>query len=327
MKKSKSILKGLKRLLLSDKNNWKVVALCVLGATTFWFFNALNKDYATRMNYPVEFVFDEEGVVVVEELPEKVSIVISGGGWNLLRKTVWFNISPIQVLLENPTSTNYITKASLTSIIADQLSEVRLNYVVTDTLYLNIEPKTSKKVALTIDSAGISLENNFRIVSPIQVEPDSAVFTGPASFINELADSILLYVPYKQLNKSFDNVIDLSQLESEKIQVEPDEIKVSFEVARFSRVNKLVPVRPLNFPADSSVFLADTTGVVSFSVREDRIPEVEESFFELVADYRTRNREDSTVSLRLIEYPGFIKEITLETESIPLEYVEENDRP
>lgn len=325
MKTSKSILKGLKRLITSDKNNWKVVALCVAGATTFWFFNALNKDYATRMNYPVEFVFDEEGVVVVEELPEQVSIVISGGGWNLLRKTVWFNISPIQILLENPTSQNYITKASLTSIIADQLNEVRLNYVVTDTLYLNIESKESKKVALTIDSAGISLESSFRIVSPIRVQPDSAVFTGPASFINELADSILLYVPYKELNKSFDDVIDLGQLESEKIQVEPEEIRVSFEVARFSRQNKLVPIRPLNFPADSSVFLADTTGVVSFTVREDSVQQVQDARFELIADYRTRNRQDSTVLLRLIDYPSFIREVSLETETVPLEYEESRD--
>jgi hypothetical protein len=326
LKRSTSIFRGLKRLLTSEKNNWKVVALCVVGATTFWFFNALNKDYATRMNYPVEFVFDEEGVVVVEELPEKVSIVISGGGWNLLRKTVWFNISPIQVLLENPTSTHFITKASLTSIIADQISEVRLNYVVTDTLYLSIEPEETKKVALTIDSAGISLENNFRVVSPISIEPDSAVFTGPASFIRELADSILLYVPYKQLNRNFSDALDLSQLESQKIQVEPDEIQVSFEVARFSRVNKLVPVRQLNFPTDSTVFLTDTTGVISFTVREDQLQKAGEARFELVADFMNRNRQDSTVALRLIEYPPFIKEVTLETESVPLEYEDDSNR-
>ena len=303
-----------------------MVALCLAGATTFWFFNALNKDYATRVNYPVEFVFDQEGLVVVEELPEKVSIVVSGGGWNLLRKTSWFNNDPIQILLENPASTPYITKPSLTTIIADQLNEVRLNYVVTDTLYLNIEPERSKKVAITIDSASISLENNYRIVSPVKVEPDSAVFTGPASFISELSDSILLYVPYKELDKSFNNVIDLSQLESGKIQVEPDKIQVSFEVARFIEASKLVKVRPLNFPADSSVWLADSTGVISFTIREDRLPKVQNALFELVADYRSRNRQDSTVDLRLIEYPAFISDVRLETETIPLEYEETRDR-
>lgn len=321
-----SILKGLKRLLTSDSNNWKVVALCVLGATTFWFFNALNKDYATRINYPVEFVFDEEGVVVVEELPERVGIVVSGGGWNLLRKTLWFNINPIQVLLENPTTQKYITKASLTSIVADQLTELRLVYVVTDTLYVNIEERQSKKVALIIDSASISLEDNHRIVSPIRVEPDSAVFTGPASFISQL-DSILLYVPYKQLNRSFDDEIDLSQLESGKVQVEPDAIRVQFDVARFIREERLVTIRSLNFPADSSVVLQDTTAVLHFTVQEDLLEAAMNANVELIADYRNRNRQDSVVTLTLGDYPPILKDVEVEPQEVELRYIEpENDR-
>ena len=320
MKQSKSIFRGLKRLLTSEKSNWKVVALCVLGATTFWFFNALNKDYATRINYPVEFIFDDEEVVVVEELPEKVSIVVSGGGWNLLRKTIWFNNNPIQILLENPTSQKYITKASLTSIIADQLNEIRLNYVVTDTLYLNIEEREYKKVALTIDSAGISLEENYRIVSPVEVEPDSALVTGPASFIRELADSFLLYVPYKELNKSFDENIDLSQLESEKIQVEPDEIHVRFEVARFTQASRQATIEPVNFPADSSVYLRDTTAMVSFWVRNDFLEQAQKADIELIADYRRANPQDSTVNLTIGEVPAFVKDIEIQTPSLPLEY-------
>lgn len=296
------------------------MALCVLGATTFWFFNALNKDYATRINYPVEFIFDEEEVVVVEELPEKVSIVVSGGGWNLLRKTLWFNNNPIQILLENPTSQKFITKASLTSIIADQLNEIRLNYVVTDTLYLNIEERDYKKVAITIDSAGISLEENYRIVSPVEVEPDSAIVTGPASFISNLADSFLLYVPYKELNKSFEEKIDLSQLESEKIQVEPDEISVRFEVARFTQATKEASIEAVNFPADSSVYLQDSTAMVSFWVRNDNLEEARKANFTLVADYRRVNPQDSTVNLSIGELPDFVSDVEIETPTVPLEY-------
>lgn len=319
-----SILKGLKRLLTSDRSNWKVVALCVLGATTFWFFNALNKDYATRINYPVEFVYDEEGVVVVEELPERVGIVVSGGGWNLLRKTLWFNINPIQVLLENPTAQKYITKASLTSIVADQLTELRLVYVVTDTLYVNIEEQLSRKVGLVIDSASISLEENHRIVSPIRVEPDSAVFTGPASFVGGL-DSILLYVPYKQLNRSFDDQIDLSQLESGKVQVEPNSIRVQFEVARFVREDRLVVIQPENFPADSSVLLQDTTAVLRFTVREDYLDNAMNANIELIADYRNRNRQDSVVTLTLGDYPPIMKDVEVEPETVELRYVRANN--
>ena len=304
-----------------------MVALCVLGATTFWFFNALNKDYATRINYPIEFIFDEEDVVVVEELPEKVSLVVSGGGWNLLRKTLWFNTSPIQILLENPTSQKFITKASLASIISDQLNEVRLNYVVTDTLYLNIEDRESKRVAIVVDSAGISLEKGFRIVSPVEVEPDSALFSGPSSFIRQLADSFLLPVPYKQLDKSFDNVIDLSELESDKIQMEPDQIHIRFDVAHFTRATREVPIRPVNFPADSSVFPRQMTAAVTFAVRDELLAAAQNAEIELIADYRRLNPQDSTVTLTVGEVPDMIHDVEIVKETVPLQYAPENRTP
>ena len=325
MKRSESIFKGLKRLFKSDRRNWKVVALCVVGATTFWFFNALNKEYATRINYPVEFVFDREGVVVVEELPDEVGIVISGGGWNLLRKTAWFNLNPIQVLLENPTSQKYITKSALSSIIADQLNEVRLNYVVNDTLFLDIEPKETKQVAIAIDSAGISLEKGFRIVSPIQVEPDSVLFIGPASFISQLADSILLDLPYEQLNESFDDLVDLTFMESEQIQVEPESISVAFDLAQFVRVERRVPIRPINFPADSSVFLKDTTALVSFMVRQDMVERGQQAGIVLTADLRQSSSEDSTVSLKIETVPEFVKNATVEGQTVSLQYAEDRE--
>lgn len=319
MKPSKSIWIGLKRLLTTENNNWKVVALCVAGATTFWFFNALNKDYSTRINYPIEFVFNKEEVVVVEELPEEVRIVVSGGGWNLLRKTLWFNTAPIEILLENPSSQNFITKASLEAIIKDELSEVRLNYVETDTLFLHIEDKKYKKVALNIDSAGISLDKGYRIVSPVEVEPDSALFTGPSSFIDTL-NEILLYVPYKQLNKSFESTIDLSPLESDKIQVKPNQIKVKFDVALFTRATREVPIQPVNFPNDSSIYLGDSTAIVNFMVRDDLQKEAENVNFRVIADYKNLNPQDSTLTLTVGELPAIIKNPTIENKTVPLQY-------
>ncbi len=301
-----------------------MVALCIAGATTFWFFNALNKDYATRLNYPVEFVYDNrEDFVVVEELPEKVSVVVTGGGWSLLRKTFWFNKQPIKILLqEDPSNLKFLTKASLQSIISDsdQLSDVRINYVVTDTLHLNIEKRESKKVALAIDSAGISLEKNYRIVSPVVVEPDSAVVIANSSFIRSLADSLLLPVPYKQLNSSFDEVIDLSEMESDRISIEPDQIRIRFDVARFSRTTRLASIRPVNFPADSSVYLADSTAVVSFTVRDENLNEAQSAGFRLIADYRRLNPRDSTVTLTIGEVPYFVSDVEIESETVPLRY-------
>ena len=101
----------LKLFLALFGNNWRAILLSVLAATTFWFFNALNKNYSTRLNYPLGFSFTRDSVVVVNPLPDKVVVDVSGGGWNLMRKTFLFSATPILLQLDNPTEIKFFTKA------------------------------------------------------------------------------------------------------------------------------------------------------------------------------------------------------------------------
>ncbi len=320
MKRSEVVFRGLKRLFSTERGKWRVVALCVLGATTFWFFNALNKQYATRLNYPIEFLYDDQDVVVVNELPKKVSIVVSGGGWSLLRKTVLVNVNPVQILLENPASQKYITKASLSAIIADQLNEVRLNYVVTDTLFIDIERRISKKVRVHIDSTSISLADGYRIVTPLKVAPDSISFTGPTSFIGGLADSVVLFVPVNQINGDFSESIPLTNLESRIVDVEPEAVQVNFGVREFSRYSRLVNIRPLNFPVNRTLSLRDTVAKVSYLVSRSDADKIPAGSFNVVADYAEFNRSDSTIVLKLGNYPPQVDILRIEPESVKVRY-------
>jgi hypothetical protein len=321
LKKSELLFRGLKRLFSAERSKWKVVALCILGATTFWFFNALNKQYATRLNYPVEFLYDEQDVIVVEELPSRVSIVVSGGGWNLLRRTLWFKVNPIQILLENPTSQKYISKASLSAIIADQLSEVRLNYVVTDTLFINIERRISKRVRVHVDSTSIPLADNHRIVSPLRLEPDSVLFTGPTSFINGLADSISIFVPEQQISGDYVESVPITEHESRIVDVEPNQVQISFGVREFVRMGRQVPIRPVNFPLTGTLQLQDSVARLSFWVSRLDVESLVPGSFAVVGDYNTFNQADSSINLRVASHPAVVERIRLEPERVKVRYV------
>jgi hypothetical protein len=316
LRQSKLIVEALRKFFSpGEKSNWKVVALCFLGATTFWFFNALNKNYATRISYPVEFVYDPEGVVVTEELPRRVNIDVSGGGWNLLRKTVWVKMNPIRIMLDNPTTQKYITKASLTPIIADQLEEIRLNYVVTDTLFLHIERQESKPVVLRIDSMRLPLEKGYQLTSPIRIEPDSVIFTGPLSFIDTLADTLFVPLSLSKLQTDLNTNIDLNTLVPETADVQPAQVNVRFTVGRFLSDRRLVRIRRVNFP-DNNIRMVDSLSVVTFRVAENRLEEVQRTGFYVEADFDTFNPADSTVGLQLVAYPQGVLQPSLDVERV-----------
>ena len=94
-------------------NNWKVVMFSFLGATTFWLFRSLSQDQSALISYPIEFVFDEDSVVVMDPLPETVKIDVSSGGWNLFRRTLLFSVEPLKVELDNPSEIKFLNRSFL----------------------------------------------------------------------------------------------------------------------------------------------------------------------------------------------------------------------
>lgn len=295
--------------------------LCIIAATTFWLLNALNKRYTTKINYPIEFLVDNpEAVVVVKELPSKIEIDVSGGGWNLLRRTIWFNVSPLTIPLNNPTEVKYIPGSSLVPLISDQLSDISLNYVITDTLKVDIEEKLSKSAFLRIDSANINLAPSYRIVSEIAINPDTVTFVGPSSIINQLPDTVYLTLP-TAIASDFDEEIKISGVESNLVSHVPQEVNIRFEVAPFLRQTSVVDVTPLNFPEDSSMIVLDRKVEIIYTVQEEMAGAIDDDDFKVWADFKDFDSADSTIAPVLDSIPNFLLDVKINPEKLRVKEV------
>src|SRR5436190_17094022 len=103
-----SVINSIFNLLRFNRKNWKAVVLCGFAATVFWFFNALNKNYTTNINFPIAFEFNQDNYVAVRPLPQVVRVNVTGMGWSLFRKSVGLNVPPLVVPLERPAETKKI---------------------------------------------------------------------------------------------------------------------------------------------------------------------------------------------------------------------------
>lgn len=324
MKKRSFLKEALEELKKSfspgSEENWKIFALCLAGATIFWFFNALNKEYSARIRYPVSFVYDDSATVLVEPLPEAVRLEVTGGGWDLLRKTFWFNIDPVRIPLPEPTETKAITERTLRPLLADQIAGIRIDEVLTDSIRINIEKKVSRTVPVRVDSVKIRLATDRRIVSPVRLSSDTIVISGPESRVNAVGNALTLSLRNEVIDSDYVEEIDVSAYLPPKVTAEPSIIEVTFSVQQFVSVEKELPVRPVNFPSDGSVALADTTITASILVARRDVERLRSSAFQIVADYLQLNKQDSTVTLEVVEYPDFVSEINLNNEKIKVNY-------
>ncbi|WP_375579288.1 hypothetical protein ABWH96_20160 [Marivirga tractuosa] len=323
MKQFEKIWDWLSNIFLPQSNDTiKVVVLCIVTATTFWFFNALNDNYSTRISYPIKFTYPDSSLVVVNELPEKVSINVSGGGWNLLRKTFWFTITPVEVPLEDPVGQNYILGNSLYTLIADQMTEIQLNYVENDTLRIEIDSIRSAKSKLSIDSSSINLAKNYRLTSPIKKSHDSAIFTGPERFIKDVPKEVFIEIDEENISSNYSEEIYLPTFGSSLVNRNPVEVKIIFDVAKFIKQELMLPFEKINVPADSNDYIfRDSLARISFEIQEKLAGNYNLDSIQLAIDFTKINPSDSTVKPIIQSLPQQLTEKEIKIDSIIFKYI------
>lgn len=243
-----SFINSFFNFLRFNNRNWKAVVLCVFAAAIFWIFNALNKSYSTNINFPLAFEYDEEAYIPVKALPENVKLNVSGLGWDLFRKSSGLKVTPLRIPLENPAEVKKIVGVTLPPLLSVQLEGIQINFVLTDTLHLNIDPKVKRKILLRVHQVEQFLKKDYGLASAISIQPDSVWLEGPQSVINTLPDQLVLSLP-RNIDKTFNDRIEVD-ITSELITANPPVVMVSFVADRLIQRTDTVALQVLNIPKE-----------------------------------------------------------------------------
>jgi hypothetical protein len=297
--------------------------LSIGTAAIFWFFNALNKDYDTTIGYPVDWQFDSEEYIIIDELPERIRINVNGLGWNLLRASLGFKVKPVSIILSNPATNKKIAGISLTNRVDDELEDLQLNYILDDTLAINIDKRGTRSFGVYIDSANISLAENYQIVSPISFDIDLLELEGPISLINSNpSDSFVVSLENQELNSNFDEQIDFKIDRPELFLFRPKSIHITFSVAEFVHAERQVIINQIDFPEEGTINLKDTICTVQFRVRKDLEPTIVADSFNIIASFTEINNLDSTLILKIQKIPPEVLDVLIALPQVQLDYEE-----
>jgi hypothetical protein len=232
-----------------NKKNWKAVVLCLMAATVFWFFNALNKNYAANINFPITFEYNKESYVPVTQLPSSVRINVSGLGWDLLRKSSGLKVPALVIPLERPTEIHKIVGSQLPALLSTQLEGLQINFVITDTLHIDLDEKIKKKFNVKVDSIRKYLHKDFGLFNDLIVTPDTVWLEGPKRVISNLPDELSIALPQRNIDRDFKEEVEIIFNNNESVKRDPPIIEVSFEVEKLIEVNDHVAVELINATA------------------------------------------------------------------------------
>lgn len=303
--------------------NLKVAALCFLAAATFWVLNALNKDnYTTVVDYPVEIIFDTEEFMAVDKLPSRVKIEINGNGWDLLRKYFKFNETPFLIEINNPSTKNYLLTSEIRRSLSENISPTNLVSMVTDTLKFSIDKVVNRKIKIVIDTTANTLAKNHRIAGKIKIDPATVNVKGPTSILQKLNGEIRVGLREDKINGPFDKIIPIELPEDLKsfLTLEEESVHVQMDVFQMLEGNKRVKLKTANFPKNVNIASGTSHVIMTYLIDERKVKELNEIEFEAIVNFNNRDREDSTVAVKISPRPAFLENIKLEPEILKLKY-------
>ncbi|MEX1241984.1 MAG: hypothetical protein WEB30_19855 [Cyclobacteriaceae bacterium] len=281
-----SFLNSILNILRFNRRNWKAVVLCVVTATVFWFFNALNKTYTTNINFPLIFDYDNENFIPVDGLPQYVRLNVTGNGWELFKRSTGVKMDPLQIPLEKPEEVKKIVGNGLTFAFANQLNGLEINHVLSDTLYLDLEPKVGRWVKLALDSIQYNIKQGFGLTSEIAVMPDSTYIVGPKRIVERIKEPIRLNIPQRNIDEHYIEYIDVELPIQEVISRDPPAVSVMFNVEEMITVEDSISLDVENIPASVSEVMTTRKLPVVLSIPESFMQELKIDSVKAVLDLK-----------------------------------------
>jgi hypothetical protein len=307
------LLKSLFNLLHFNRKNWKAVSFCVLAATIFWFFNALNKTYTTTISFPLRFDYDNRFYLPVKPLQDELRINVTGMGWDIFRRTIGLRDQPLIIPLERPVTVKKIVGSTLPALFSTQLEAFQVNFVANDTVYIDIQPKTTRWLHLSSDSIGNSIDRNYGIIGVIRLNPDSVQLEGPVEMVSSIPDPYPVNLQSDNIDQDFSEDIDLKIPHEDFISVTPAQVRISFQVERFVEITDTVKLEISNIPKDAQPKMDVVKLLTTLRVREDRATNFPWDSVKAVVDLKSFSKGQIRVRPNVLGLPRYTEVIKVDS--------------
>ena len=292
------------------------MALAIFAATVFWFFNALNKTYTTNLSFPIAFEFNREEYIPVQPLPENININVTGIGWNLFRRSLGVNLPALMIPLEKPAEVRKIVGATLPSLFSGQLESIQINFVLTDTIMVNIQEITERWLSLTLADVSPHLKEGFGVTSEFIISPDSVFVRGPLDLVSQMKEPYPIMIAAENIDQDFSEEIPISFSNEDLIQKNPAKFFVAFSVDQFVEVRDTVKLEYRNFSKRRLSLVKDTSVYCVFSVPENRMAGFHPDSLRAIIDFRGV-KDELWVKPKISSLPPYVNLVLVDTVQIP----------
>lgn len=297
----------------------------VLLATIFWVIQVYRQQFETKYVIPIAYTNIPDSIVLDNELPSHIETRIKDDGatlfkYFLLKRNDSLIVDVRSLIKNNPQST-IIQGSAFKDLVRSKLysSTELLNYDPSSISY-SYALLAEKRLPVIYDGY-IDLPTGYIIDGDLQLIPDSITLYGNKStldtlrYVHTVADTLT--------GITSDTTISIKLTELKNVRYSPSIVKLYAPVDDFMPKTVEVPITCIDLPSNLVIKFFPSTVKIDFQIGSKRYKDISLNDFSVIVDYNDikQNTEDSSIQIRILESPDYIRSMTLSPSEV--EYVVE----
>ena len=229
-------------------SNRSVIAICFLMSLLFWFLIKFSKEYTYYVDYPIEFINQPIDEYWKDEPLSNLKVKINGFGFNFLKETFSNRLLKVDVskLQRTNSNTYFWLSQSERSNIAIELNGFSILEIDPDTLFLNFSKRTKKSVQVKVP-LNLNFRENYEQYGSFKISPNTIDVFGPSHILDTLSFVYTNVLSKNDIVQSINSTLKI-QLPNKLLFAKDSDINVIQEVARFTQISRLIPIKLENVP-------------------------------------------------------------------------------
>ena len=318
MSKGQRIYQEWKDRLFGPKSH-ELLVFCFFLAVSFgfWLLQALNDTLEREVQVRLQLGNVPNDVVIIDSLPEYVSVTVQDRGLPLARHSIYSVFRPNQMKIDfkdydkgekdaEVVISPYEMQRMLGRLFA---ASTKIQSFRPDTLRYSYNHGLSRNLPVKL-SGSVKTTPQFYIQS-IKVKPDSVRVFAPAGILDTMHAIYSESFRLDSLERTGSYQIELRK--QKLLKYDPEQVQIILQVGYYTEKTIRVPVLGLNFPADKKLRTFPAQVSITFRVESGRFSQVKPDDFVLATTYEEllRNSGDSKLLLHLKTVPEGVSDVRI----------------
>ncbi|MEG2164495.1 MAG: YbbR-like domain-containing protein [Bacteroidales bacterium] len=290
----------------------------------FWILQSLNDKEEIAVDIPLSYINVPRNIILTNDPPQSVSVVIADKGINLINYTFW-RATPIKIDFENYQRHNgkiVISRSQLLSAVHDEMkSSSELIAMHLDSVVIMYAERKGYMINVKLNS-NISAAPNFIQTSHAIITPNKVKIFANKDVVSSLGYIETKHLTLSDLKDTTVVTVHLKHIKGAKIV--PETVTVTIPVEELIAKKITLPIYSMNFPEGISVITFPANVNLEFMVPLSRFPCADTSKFRVTVDYLQLNKKHTNkLLLNISRFPEYVRRMDLEPDSV--EYILEAD--